>query len=147
MSAPAVMPEFDAATWAQIQGDVTGQVAIGKYITQINIEHGHILMPAPEGQPLAAPRKGPILLRPRSFPGLLDRHNELTIAKAAFRDGQPLEFFGEEGAGKTSLLRAIAYDPAISLFPDGVVYLRVGNRPVTDVLLDLFDAFYDRAPD
>jgi CARDB len=135
---------LDAAVWAQIQGEVSGQVAVGSYILQIGSVHGGVVSLAPQGPRSPQPRPCPVVLRPRAFPGLLDRRTEVATATDVLQTGQPAEFHGEEGAGKSSLLRAVAYHPATAAFRDGVVYLRVGDRPVADLLESLFDAFYDR---
>jgi hypothetical protein len=122
----------------------SGQLAIGKYVVQIGSVHGgevNIAMPAE--QPQWRLRMLPILLRPRRFPGLLDRQPEGRAATAALQNGVPLEFHGQPGQGKTSLLRHLAYQLSTSTYPDGIVYLRVGQQPQSDLLQFLYEAFFE----
>ena len=129
---------------AIVSGEVKGQVAIGNNILQIGSVHGGVVNIATPGT-LAPPRPrpSPVLLRPRSFPGLLDRHAETSHVAVALRAAQPVEIDGEAGLGKTSLLRHIAYQPFESLFPDGIVHLSLRRQGSADVLQALFDAFYE----
>lgn len=121
-----------------------GQVAIGKYVLQIGSVHGGVVNVAmPEEQPSWQPRPGPVLLRPRRFPDLLDRHTETGAALAAFQVAQTLEFYGSSGWGKTSLLRHLAYTLPTVTCPDGVVYLTARQQPLADLRLALFEAFYE----
>jgi len=94
---------------ALVSGEVKGQVAIGSNILQIGSVHGgvvNIAMPGTLTPP--TPRPKPVFLRPRSFPGLLDRHAETDRVAAALRSAEPIELCGEAGLGKTSLLRYLA---------------------------------------
>ena len=129
---------------AHIQGDIHGQVAIGTNILQIGSIHGGVVNIAMPGQIAPPrPRPTPIFLRPRPFPGLLDRHMEAAAALAALGSAEPAEFTAEAGMGKTSLLRHVAYAPVNGAFPDGIIYLSARQQPVADLLQFLFDAFYE----
>ena len=129
---------------AHIQGEISGQVAIGNNIIQIGSIHGGVVnIVQPEQQPRPQPRPSPIFLRPRPFPGLLDREAEINAASAALQSALPVEFHGQAGLGKTTLLRHLAYHPADTSFPDGVIYLSARHQPVADLLQSLFDAFYE----
>ena len=85
-------------------------------------------------------------MRPRPFPGLLDRRAETTTALGALRSAEPVEVCGENGIGKTSLLRRLVNTPLEASFPDGVVSLPARGQSVDDVLQFLFDAFYESDP-
>jgi len=134
----------DAANIQADLGDVSGQVAVGDYNVQINADHGAVVnFAAPEKRPRLTLRPSPILLRPRAFLGLLDRDTEVSSTISSFGTRAPVEFCGEAGLGKTTLLRYLAYHPGAAALPDGIVFLRVGRLPVTDLVQSLFDAFYE----
>jgi len=129
---------------AQIQGEISGQVAIGNYNIQIGSIHGGVVnIVQPEQQPRPWPRPNPVFLRPRPFPGLLDREAEVGTASTALQSATPVEFHGQAGLGKTTLLRYLSHHPAATSFPDGVVYLSARHQPMDDLLQSLFDAFYE----
>ncbi|MFN8455401.1 MAG: choice-of-anchor D domain-containing protein [Anaerolineae bacterium] len=126
--------------------DNYGQIAVGNYVVQIGSVHGGVVnVTMPEEQPAWQPRPGPVLLRPRRFSGLLDRHPETEAALAALRAAQPLEFYGAPGWGKTSLLRHLAYTLPNVTCPDGIVFLTARQQPLADLRLALFEAFYESA--
>ncbi len=127
-----------------VEGEVSGQVAIGNNILQIGSIHGGVVNIAmPEQQLRPRPRPSPVFLRPRPFPDLLDRETEVGAVTAAFQSATPVEVHGQAGVGKTALLRHLARHPAVTSFPDGVVYLSARRQPVEDLLQSLFDAFYE----
>ncbi|MBI4279757.1 MAG: choice-of-anchor D domain-containing protein, partial [Armatimonadetes bacterium] len=129
---------------ADIRGEISGQVAVGSHIVQIGSVHGGVVNIAAADQlPAVRPRPAPVLLRPRAFPGLLDREAELHTASSAMESGGPVEFHGGAGIGKTVLLRHLAHRPLPAGFPDGIVYLHVRRQPVPDLVQALFDAFYE----
>lgn len=128
---------------AQIEGGVTGQVAVGAHVLQVGAAHGcTVHAAAPGALPSPRPRPAPARLRPRPFPGLLDRAPETAAALDGLASGEPVELFGEEGAGKTSLLRRLAHDPLADAFPDGVVHLPARGRGAGDLVGALWEAFH-----
>ncbi|MCI0453647.1 MAG: choice-of-anchor D domain-containing protein [Candidatus Dadabacteria bacterium] len=129
---------------AQIRGDISGQVAVGNYILQIGSVHGGVVnVSPPEKRSLPQTRTTPVLLRPRRFPGFLNRDIEVNSATLALNSALPVEFYGEAGLGKTTLLRYMAYHSLADSFRDGVVYLSAHHKPLGDLLQLLFDAFYE----
>ena len=128
-------------------GEVLGDVSIGNYTLRIGTLNGGVVNLAPpqhQQQPPRA-RPAPVRLTPRKFRGLLDRKQETSIATSILLSASPAEFHGPPGIGKTALLRHLAHQHFDSAYPGGVVYLSaVRHRPLEDVLLDLFDAFYER---
>jgi hypothetical protein len=129
---------------AQIQGEISGQVAIGNNIIQIGSIHGGVVnIVQPEQQPRPQPRPTPVFLRPRPFPGMLDRETEVSAATDALQSATPVEFYGQAGVGKTTLLRHLSHHPTATSFPDGIVYLSARHQPADDLLQSLFDAFYE----
>jgi len=127
-----------------IKGGVSGQIAIGNNIIQIGDVHGGVVnVSMPEEKPKPRPRPTPVALLPRPFPGLLDRETESAAATAAFQAPAPVEFHGQEGVGKTALLRYLAHHPNAASLPDGIVYLSARGQPLKDLLQSLYDAFYE----
>jgi hypothetical protein len=128
-------------------GEVLGDVSIGNYTLRIGTLNGgvvNIAAPQPQQQ-LPQARPAPVRLIPRKSAGLLDRKQETSVATSTLLSASPAEFHGPPGIGKTKLLRHLAYEQFDSACPDGVVYLAaVRHKPVEDVLLDIFDAFYER---
>lgn len=128
---------------ANIQGNVSGQVAIGSYILQVgDVNGGVVNIVPPAAQATFDPRTRPINLRPRAFPGLLDRIQETETIKAAIAASTPVTLFGENGIGKTSLLRQIAHLPETKEFSDGVLYLMPRGEELEDLLQSIFDLFH-----
>ena len=126
-------------------GAINGQVAIGQYVLQIgDVNGGVVNIALPEQQPGARARPAPVDLRPRLFRGLLDRKALVETASAALQAARPVELAGQEGIGKSSLLRHLAHQPLATSFAGGVVYLSARRQGVGDLRLALFDAFYDR---
>lgn len=132
---------------ANITGNVSGQVAVGSHILQIgDINGGVVNVALPPSQPIIEQRARPVSLKPRPFPGLLDRETETAIIKSALEASLPVSLFGSGGLGKTVLLRRIAHLPETTNFPDGVVYLSAQDHGLDDLLQLLFDAFYSSPP-
>jgi len=128
----------------QIAGDISGQVAIGNNILQIgDINGGIVNIIAPEKKPNFIKRSQPVYLRPRAFPGLLDREVEQKTAVGALRSSESLSISGPNGIGKTSLLRYLAYNSPGDNFPDGIIYLSTYGYTSEDLLQCIFEAFYE----
>jgi len=141
--APMAQPFPSGDVGAHIQGEISGQVAVGNYILQIGAIHGGVVNVAPSGeQPRPRPRPSPVFLLPRPFPGILDREAEVSTATAALQSAVPVEFYGQAGLGKTTLLRHLAHHLPDTPFPDGIIYLSARDQTVADLLQSLFDAFY-----
>jgi hypothetical protein len=127
---------------ANINGNVSGQIAIGSYILQVGDVNGGVVNIAPPAAKVVfEPRTRPIGLRPRAFPDLLDRIPEMGLIKAAIGDSKPVTVFGENGIGKTSLLRQVAHLAELKEFSDGVLYLLLHDDEIEDLLQTIFDAF------
>ena len=132
------------AVQATFERDVSGQVAIGKYITQITGD-GNIVNNYPH-PPSFDRRESPVDMRPAPFPSLLDRKTEVSTIELALQASTPLSLFGIAGVGKSSLLQQISYLPETNNFADGVVYLSVEDRGIHDLLQLLFDVFHTSPP-
>src|SRR5688572_2083937 len=109
---------------ANIDGNVSGQIAIGSYILQVgDVNGGVVNIAPPAAQAGFKPRTRPINLRPRAFPGLLDRFQEVETIQTAVAASRPITVFGENGIGKTALLRQVVHLAELKEFTDGVLYL------------------------
>lgn len=128
----------------KIQGDVSGQIAIGNNILQIGEIHGGIVnIIAPEKKPVFAKRTKPVHLRPRDLPGFIDREQEQITAVGALAVSESVSVFGEGGIGKTALLRRLAYQSPGDSFPDGIVYLSARGYALDDLRQYIFEAFHE----
>jgi hypothetical protein len=128
-------------------GEVLGDVNIGKYNLTIGTLNGGVVNLASQEPRLPQHRRIPVMLLPRVTPGFLDRRDEVTAATAVLEGASPVEFHGPAGVGKSALLRQLAHHKFAPIFPDGIVFLsEIRHRPVEDLLLALFDAFYERDP-
>jgi NB-ARC domain-containing protein len=137
----------DTDTHAQeplLYGAITGQIAVGRYVLQIGEPCGAVVREASRTeQAHMRPRPTPILLRPRSIRGLLDRRIELAAALSALDAGLPVEAIGGPGIGKTAILRHLAHHPRAASFVDGILYLPARHQSSSDLLQLIFEAFYD----
>src|SRR5215216_2850484 len=95
------------AVQATFERDVSGQVAIGKYITQITGD-GNIVNNYSH-HPNFDRRESPVDMRPAPFPSLLDRKMEMTTIESALQASMPLSLFGIAGIGKSSVLQQASY--------------------------------------
>jgi|GEM_PF-2483781 len=130
---------------AIIGGQVSGQVAVGKYILQIGAIQGGVVTIAPPGQEAKdriRPRPAPHLL-PRPAEGFLNRDEEVREAANALGGYSPVELHGSDGIGKSTLLSYLAHTLPGDAFPDGVVYVSARRRSYEEVLDALFESFYE----
>jgi LysM repeat protein len=126
---------------ADIQGEVSGQIAVGNYNLQIGSVHGGVVnINVP--RPRLTARPTPVYILPRRFAGLLDRVDEVEQAAGSLTETEPVELTGKAGAGKTSLLRHLARHSLVGTFPDGVIYLLASDKPAGELLWCIFDAMY-----
>src|SRR5215211_9282688 len=129
-------------------GEVLGDVNISNYTFRIGTLNGGVVNVAPPQQrSVPQPRPVPVMLLPRPFSGFLDRTEEVSAATAVLEGASPVEFHGPPGVGKTALLHYLAHYKFAPVFPAGILFFsEIRHRPVDDLLLDFFDAFYERDP-
>jgi hypothetical protein len=133
-----------AAITATMGGVRESQIAIGDHILQVNARDGAIVkVSGSRRRPRPKPRASPVLVRPRPFPGFLDRGPETDMAARALDTAATVEVVGEPGIGKTVLLRQLCHAGFTSAFPDGVIYLSAADRPVADILQLVFGHFHE----
>jgi hypothetical protein len=127
-----------------VTNQITGQVAVGRYVLQIGESSGAFVREASRtGRTPIGPRPLPILVRPAPVRRLLNRQEEVAAALAALDAGLPIELSGEPGIGKTALLRHLAHHPRAASFADGVAYIRARHQTATDLRQLIFEAFYE----
>ena len=124
-----------------IGGDVSGQIAIGNNILQIQ-NNGGVVLVQPSSHVSFRPQTRPVSLRPRPYPALLDRELESSLIQTALQKSMAVSVFGEQGIGKTTFVSHMAHLPETNKFPDGVAYLYARNQGFDDLLQAIFDAFY-----
>ena len=128
-------PASPAAIHADLAGaTVSGQVAIGEHIVQIQAGPGaRVTYTAPDARPEIRRRSVPVRRLPRDFPDLLGREADVAAVGAALEARLSIEVSGQPGIGKTALLRHVAHR-ADRHAPEGVVFAACGGQPVEDVL-------------
>ncbi|MEA5576999.1 hypothetical protein VB694_11285, partial [Anabaena sp. UHCC 0451] len=115
-------------------------------ILRLDSEHGgRVTLEVPDIQNALKPRSLPVFELPRSFPTLLARREEVQVALNTLPYNQTVEFYGDNGIGKTSILRYLAHHPALtSVFSDGIIYHHCVNyQSESDLLQIIFDRFYE----
>lgn len=126
-------------------GDISGsQVVLGEGNLLVQHVAGDVILPSRVPVYSPKPRWNPGSKLPRPFKGLLDRRQEVRLTLKNLKSCQLIEFVGESGIGKTSLFCHVSHQVDASSFPNGLIYLGRGNKPRRDLLLLLFDFFYDR---
>lgn len=130
---------------ADISGSVNrSQIAVGKRMVQHNYGPGstvnNIITPREIQRPRQ--RQAPVSQLPRDLPRLHGRGEEIDRARAAMGCGQPIQFCGPPGIGKTAMLRHLSHRPA-GHFQDGVIYHRSRRESLDDLLMRAFEFFYE----
>ena len=75
----------------------------------------------------------------------MGRERELAQAREVLRGEASIDFHGQPGIGKSSLIRWLAHE-GDERWRDGVVYARVAGQPLEDVLQWLFEVFWSTEP-
>jgi NB-ARC domain-containing protein len=136
--------ESSSTVAPQVTSEITGQVAVGRFVLQVGDASGAVVREASRSERAHLhPRPTPILVRPRLIRRLLDRRMEVAAALSALDAGLPIELSGEAGIGKTAILRHLAHHPRATSFVDGIVYVRARHQPLPDLLQLIFEAFYE----
>lgn len=127
-----------------IEGSVSGQIAIGDNILQIGNVHGGIVnIIQPDKKPTFNPRKRPVVVRPRKFPGFLNHESDLRTAVSAMNNGESVSVYAQNGMGKTAFLRHLAYNAPGDNFVHGIVFFPAHAKKVDDLLQIVFDHFFE----
>lgn len=127
-----------------IQGDVSGQIAIGNYINQFqNLSGCNINIMSPDQRPKWERQGKPVKIKPRRPETFLDRTSELKLIEASIGADKPLSVNGMPGIGKTTLLKQLAHLVSTDSFPDGILWFSAYNLKLEDTLQCLFSSFYN----
>ena len=131
---------FAPSPSVHVTGNVSGQVAAGTFVYQVQAPGG-VVNQFVVKEPIKA-RARPCVLRPRRPPVPIGREPLISQALAALRT-EPVQFYADDGWGKSTALKHLAYDDALATWRDGIVCLSGYGRPIEDLEQDLFDAFYE----
>ena len=124
-----------------------GQIIIGddNYQLTVNgVSGGVVNIVAPPRKPRITERPFPIVLPPQSFNRLIGRGQEKHQALENIRFEQSVEFYGEEGIGKSVLVQALSPQiQSTSLFSGNLVYVHAKNKKLLEIKQFLFDCFFE----
>lgn len=123
-----------------VRGNQNLQLSIGE------MHGGVVTISAPVALP--QPRPQPVTLLPAALAEWVDRESEVCTVTEALQKQPAVDLYGPAGAGKTTLLRILArQEPAlVTAFPAGIVYHSAQGEGVEELLLALYDLFYERPP-
>lgn len=133
------------STQVNVEGDVSGQIAIGKNIVQVQNKGGVVIIVKQSTRSPFRRRPRPIQRRPQPYPALLDRVSESLTIQSCMQEKIPASIFGRGGIGKTTFLSHMAHLAETNTFADGVIYLQVKQQGPDDLLQMLFSTFYSSA--
>jgi hypothetical protein len=118
-------------------GDIRdAQIVIGDHTTVVTPEGVKVVRIAGNARPELRPARSDA--RPAPSRPLVGRRDELELARRA-TPGWPLQLFGEEGIGKSSLLKHVAAGAP----PGPVVYAVARRRSLDDLQAMLFRSFWE----
>ena len=141
---PLPSPPRASDAGVRVAGGVSGQMVVGDHNLVLQVEHLHgDIVHKVQQQPQVRHRSKAATSHLDPTPELLDRRTELDVAADAFGSAAPIEFHGQDGIGKTALLRHLAHHYPGGAYPQGVVYLLAQRTPVADLFQCLHDAFYE----
>lgn len=125
---------------------MTGEVAVGDDVLLVGSSQGGLLEAVSSEERLSVrQRPRPVVVLPPDPGDVLGRGPERAELEKALEDRVPLEFHGEPGVGKTTLLSHLAHDAPASP-PGGIVYLSARAQPLEDLLQQIHDLFVDSVP-
>ena len=137
-SPPAAAPADRSVTAGAVYGLVQGDYNT-VYLTYNN--YGAAAAPAPG--PSAEPVLTTTQLLPAPFLDILDRAETSAQLLTAIRERTAAELSGQQGIGKSTLLRTVCRQVDLAQFTSGVAYLEQKGQPVEDLLQFLFATFYN----
>lgn len=124
--------------------DSTCQIISGQRTLLDSAQGGVVHTLLSEQQPRFTPLQPQFQLR-RTYAGLIDRQQETSTVQASLCQSESVEIYAEAGWGKTTLLEFLAQDcQSKALFSDGIIYVRVSDRPfIKDLLQRLFEFLHE----
>ena len=133
-----------------VNGNITDSVLVygnDNFVVKIgDVNGGVVNIVKPSDKPKFSARPAPVVVKPRTFRGLLGRDQESDSVKKAAQNSMPVSIWGRDGVGKTSFLRHLAHTLDTGNFTNGIVFLDVSGLGYEDLLQALFDLFYDSDP-
>jgi len=141
---------FDTHLSAALAGQVAGNIVASRESgdplrVESGFAYGSVLHRS--SRPRIVARETPLRPNVRPFRELLDRQPESKTAMETLGRRLPVQLYGEDGIGKTALLRHLSHQDLTGELPDGVVFHhQVGRQPAGDLLQFLFDSFYQSEP-
>jgi hypothetical protein len=100
-----------------VNGDVSGQLAVGSNIVQMRVDrvHGNVVTVLPPGAtPNVAARPGPVRLMPRPPTVVFGREDETSEALAALTAHRSVAVQASSGMGKSTLVGHLAHHPDVT---------------------------------
>jgi hypothetical protein len=123
--------------------NVSQKLLLNKLVVYPMSSHGAIAFPTDQ-QAEPQPRARPVQQRPSRPVDFRDREQEVDFANTSLLSTvRSIEFYGQAGMGKTTLLRHLAHHLAETSFPDGIVYHSARRKGLDDLRQDLFELFFD----
>lgn len=150
MAAPLAEQPAEATTvdaHIAIGGDMSGQIAIGSNIFQMRIDtvsgDGNVfnILPPPR-HPTVKRRQQPTATVPAPLAPFVGREAELAAVRPALTARQSVLLAGEDGIGKTMLLRQLAQE-AVAARERPMVYLRASGQSADDLAQELFGVLFE----
>jgi hypothetical protein len=123
-----------------VGGNVSGQVAIGRFVYQAQAPGG-IINQIVVDEPIRAKRR-PVEVRPAADRTAIPRTAMLDEIREHFTNG-PVQLIAGDGWGKTAVLRQAVHAQPLETIRDGVALVSVWGLPVEDVEQAVFEAFYE----
>lgn len=121
----------------------SGAIYVGAFVLRTESRGAIVTAAAVETRPRPIPRKEPARLLPPTGPALVDRALESEIALGVVTTGHAIEFFGDEGVGKTTLLAHLAHLLPPDGFPHGVLHLSAHRASLDDIVQALYEALFE----
>ncbi len=132
-----------------ISGNVADSVLVfgnNNHVIKIgDVNGGVVNINQASDKPKYSARPTPVTIKPRAFPSLLDRENQLETVQQAVTTSSPISMWGQAGVGKTSFIRHLSHVLDAGKFTSGSIYLNAAGLGYEDLLQALFDAFFDSA--
>ncbi|WP_027008479.1 InlB B-repeat-containing protein [Conexibacter woesei] len=129
-----------------VAGDATNSVIInGSPIIQARVDGPNALL----AEAVLAPRRIALPLPRHAVPatpsGAVDRADERAALLRSLVPGTAVEVHGVADIGKTVVLLGalVAADPR---WPDGIVYVYARRKPLSDLLQEVYDGFFEHDP-
>jgi Divergent InlB B-repeat domain len=129
-----------------VAGDATNSVIInGSPVIQARVDGPNALL----AEAVLAPRRIALPLPRHAVPptpsGAVDREDERAALLRSLAPGTAIEIHGVADIGKTVVLLGalVAADPRL---PDGIVYVYARHKPLSDLLQEVYDGFFEHDP-